>query len=1357
MLFLLNMSCVFVEKCLFLDKFKTAKPMKPLHRIVLAAMLFVTTTSASAQHFTHISTSEGLSHHTVMSAVQDGEGCMWFATHDGLNRYDGYDFRVFRHSPDKPHSIADNNIRRVAVDSCGRVWAATKRGVSVYDSSTQKFLNIPTSSAVTDFVEIGDGVVMIGTAEQLLFYDINEGLFVDEMLSDAVSTMGVSSLLRKGDVVWLGTSDEGLFTYSISRGELMRSALLSSRRAVQQMLFDPQGRLWVATEGDGLYCLDVERRELVSHFRHGRGISSNFVRALAFDTQGALWIGTYGGLDIYKDGKITSLRSNPFGEGSLSQNSIRSITCDNQGGMWLGTYFGGLNYYHPMANHFEHITRTADGRSLSSNFIGCIVEDSDGTLWIGTNSGGVNHYNPRTKQVRHYLADLNPKEGVESNDIKAICVDPLGRQVYVGAHAGGLNILDRRSGRVQYYTPSNTETLDIYAILPKDDNSLWIGSLDGLWEFDTRRHCFVCPSVTTSSPRNLRIRSLFVDSHRNLWVGGEDGLQVYAIGQAGLTEVRNAAVEAEQRVEAVNGIFENSQRMVWIATGYGLFCYNPILNTLRHLTVKDGLPSNTINGVEEDTNGRLWISTNHGLSLYNPYTGTFRNYSTEDGLPSNNFNPSSHCHSKGGRLYFGGLNGITSFVPEMLHNNPYTPAPMLTALHLFDTEELPYEEGSVLPRSITHTEKLNLPYNKNSFALHFSVPNYLSGQHNTFEWILEGYDKEWTTSSSQRSTSYANLPHGTYTFRLRCANNSGKWSDEEASLEVCIRPAWWQTVWARLGMLLVVVGVALLIFRSVLARKNIENQLRLEQQESAHKEELGQMKMRFFINISHEFRTPLTLIINPLSEMIGRADDGWMRKQLKYVERNATRLLHLINQLMDYRRADLGVFKLRVGQVNVHRVVSENFSYYESLAQTKKIKYTLHSEVEDRRLLVDEQYLELILNNLLSNAFKYTSSGAVSVSVGVVGEELVLKVSDTGVGIAAEHQSRIFERFYQAGSDHIGSGVGLSLVQRLVELHHGRIELESAPGEGSTFVVVLPQRAEAYSAEELEGADPKEPRAHTSNTQEMYILDGEHAEEESVEEDEVGHHGTILIAEDEDDIRDYLRKGLGKKFNTLLAKDGRQALELLADNKVDLVLTDMMMPVMDGIKLCVQIKQNVKTSHIPVIMISAKSDLNDQMNALGAGADDYLVKPFAMPVLEAKVRNVLRTQHRLHDKVSGSLAIVPEELCFNALDEQILKRAVEVVRENIDNSKFSTDDFAKAMNMSRSNLHLKLKSLTGESALDFIHKVRFEEACRLLKDGRWSVSEISDKVGFSTPSYFATSFKKYMGCLPTEYQNRNKE
>jgi DNA-binding response OmpR family regulator/anti-sigma regulatory factor (Ser/Thr protein kinase) len=499
-------------------------------------------------------------------------------------------------------------------------------------------------------------------------------------------------------------------------------------------------------------------------------------------------------------------------------------------------------------------------------------------------------------------------------------------------------------------------------------------------------------------------------------------------------------------------------------------------------------------------------------------------------------------------------------------------------------------------------------------------------------------------------------------------------------------------------------------------------------------------------------RTPLTLIINPLQEMITKSTDSWMRKQLKYLERNAKRLLHLVNQLMDYRRAELGVFKLSVRPENVHKIIKENWTYYEKLAQSKKIKYSLVSDLEGKTLYTDGQYLEIILNNLLSNAFKYTESGDITVKATQSENNLMLEVSDTGTGIPLGKQGRIFERFYQVDNEHIGSGIGLSLVQRLVELHHGQIRLSSEEGKGTTFTILLPLQLSAYSAEELGNSNTDE--IHTSNTPEIYIPDSESPEEEIAESDNK-KRGRLLIAEDNEDIRNYMKNGLKNMFDIMLAKNGEEALMMLKENEPDIVITDMMMPVMDGLKLCTHIKQNISTSHIPVIMVSAKTDSKDQLEALKTGADDYIAKPFSMAILVTKIRNILRTYHRLQDKATKSMEIAPEKISFNILDEQLLNKAIAIVEQNMDNTEFSTEEFAQAMNMSRSNLHIKLKALTGESALDFIRKIRFKEACRLLKDGRYSISEISDMVGFNTPSYFATCFKKYMGCLPTEYVKKN--
>ena len=529
-------------------------------------------------------------------------------------------------------------------------------------------------------------------------------------------------------------------------------------------------------------------------------------------------------------------------------------------------------------------------------------------------------------------------------------------------------------------------------------------------------------------------------------------------------------------------------------------------------------------------------------------------------------------------------------------------------------------------------------------------------------------------------------------------------------------------------------------------------------QDKEHQEEINQMKMRFFINISHELRTPLTLILTPLQEIINKISDRWTRNQLEYIQRNANRLLHLVNQLMDYRRAELGVFELKAKKGNAHQLIQDNFLFYDKLARHKKITYTLHSELEDKEVLFDANYLELIVNNLLSNAFKYTESGqSITVTLKEENGWLLLQVSDTGIGIPINKQGKIFERFYQIESEHVGSGIGLSLVQRLIELHHGRIELDSEENKGSTFSVYLPQDLSVYKPSELASNNEQneEEQVYSTNSKAMYFIDTEKVENESVESGDK-KRGTILIVEDNNEIRRYLNNGLADLFNTLEAGNGEEALEKLKDNEVDVIVTDVMMPVMDGIKLCKNVKQNIRTCHIPVIILSAKTDIKDQMEGLQMGADDYIPKPFSLAILTTKIQNMMRTRRRMLDKYAKSLEVEPEKITFNAMDEALLKRAMAIVEKNMDNIEFSTDEFAREMNMSRSNLHLKLKAITGESTIDFIRKIRFNEAAKLLKDGRYTVAEVSTMVGFNTPSYFATSFKKYFGCLPTEYIKKSK-
>lgn len=588
----------------------------------------------------------------------------------------------------------------------------------------------------------------------------------------------------------------------------------------------------------------------------------------------------------------------------------------------------------------------------------------------------------------------------------------------------------------------------------------------------------------------------------------------------------------------------------------------------------------------------------------------------------------------------------------------------------------------------------------------------------------------------------------------KAANNDGKWNEEPTVLHIRVLPVWYCTWWAlslfALSFMLVVFGIV----RYFWLRKSMQAEILMERLDKEKQEEISQMKIRFYVNISHELRTPLTLIVAPLQELLSRISGHWEHEQLLYIQRNTNRLLHLVNQLMDYRRAELGIFELRLVSANAYKRVLNSFMNYESLSKKKDIDYNFYTELQDKELLFDENYLDLIVNNLLSNAFKYTEEGeSITVKLYQEAGDLVLQVTDTGIGIPKEKQEKIFERFYQVESGREGSGIGLSLVQRLVELHHGRIELESEPGKGSTFSIYLPQDKSVYSREELLGGEENadNQRVYSTNAHDVYIGDEEEADTESEEDENTNKRGTLLVVEDNKELRQYLVNGLSGLFNMLEAENGQKALDILKEKEVDLIVTDVMMPVMDGAKLCKLVKQNLRTCHIPIYMLSAKADIKYQLEGLQVGADDYIAKPFSMAILKAKIMNMLRTRHRIFEHYSNTTEIEPEKLTNNTMDEELLRKAIAVIERNMDNVEFSTEQFAREMNMSRSNLHLKLKAITGKSAIDFIHKIRFNRACQLLQEGKYNVSEISFMVGYNTPSYFAARFKKYIGCLPTEY------
>ncbi len=1323
--------------------------------------------TAPSIHFVHIGLNEGLSQTTVFDITQDKRGNMWFATLNGLNKYDGYGFTVYQHDEGNSYSIASDIIRTCTTDKQGRLWIGTEEGLSLYDADKDRFENFsyPNNDKkqfINGIVELDEKRLLLFINQQkLLIFDIDTKQFSDIMPVNDLSSIAPTTINRQGDHIYIG-SFEGVYDYSISQNTVKRITPDEvNGKNILAILQQSSSLLWIATEGSGLFQFNLLTEELVNytHLPEKRGsISSNYVRSLALDSQNRLWIGTINSLNIYNEKKdrFNTYISDPKESGSLSQFSVRNIFMDSQGGMWLGTYYGGINYYHPLKSRFQNLQSTVKPNSLSSNIINCIRESSDKTLWIGTNGGGMNCYNPNTKATTYYTRN----NGLESNDVKAIYVDEVNNLIYIGTHTGGLSILHRNTGRIETI---NVESLkNIYAIEPTENGEFWMSGMSCLIRFNPRQktHFSISRQIDGRIFEHDRIINLFRDNKRRLWIVSELGLFTYTEKNGELQNCQVLPPQSPVNRKSTNCIYEASDGIFWIGTRSGIYRFDEEKGEIKQYTTAHGLPNNVVNGIQEDTYGKLWMSTDKGLTCFYPDTEKFRNFTSDDGLQSNQFTTNAFCSTENGRMYFGGVNGITSFNPKQLVDNPYIPPVVITQLRLFNKIVTPDDESGILKKNISETSSITLAAGQSMFSLEFVVSNYIAGNHNTFAYKLDGYDKEWYYSQTQRIVSYSNLPQGTYRFLVKAANNDGKWNETPTELEIIILPVWYKTWWAILLFIVAFITSVAFVFRYFWIRKSMKAQIQMERIDKERQKEVNEMKLRFFINISHELRTPLTLILAPLQDMLDKVSDRWIHKQLEHMQQNTNRLLHLVNQLMDYRRAELGVFSLVVKPCNIHQVIKKNFLFYERLAQRKKIQYNFCSEIEKTEVLCDPNYLELIVNNLLSNAFKYTGEGQnITVTLKIEDTTLLLQVKDTGNGIPIDKQGKIFERFYQVESDHIGSGIGLSLVQRLVELHHGRIELDSAEGIGSTFSIYLPIDEHSY-AEELRNKSitGEQERTYSTNSQNMYVVDTEKetVEDEAVSDTDKQAKEKILIVEDNPDILQYLSNELSKSFNILEAGNGEEALEVLKEEEeVDLILTDVMMPVMDGLQLCKQIKQNLRTCHIPIIILSAKADLKEQLEGLQVGADDYIPKPFSLALVVTKIKNMFRTRYRAIQHYANSLEIEPEKIALNSLDEDLLKRAVEIVEKYLDNVEFSTEDFAREMFMSRSNLHLKMKALTGESTNDFIRKIRFNHACKLLKEERYTVSEISTMVGFNTPSYFTTSFKKYFGCLPSEY-TKNK-
>jgi len=1351
-------------------------------RLVLLSKLLLTVlfafcifSEAGAQingrHFRNISVEKGLSQSTVFAIKQDTLGFIWIGTQDGLNRYDSKGFKVYRPIKSDPKSVQSYYTRTLFIDHKGSLWIGGNQGVSRYNYTTDNFTNykLPRSlgewyvSSITEdpqhniwATSVVGGIFRLAVGESQ-FKRVNYDSF----------NTGIKRVVYVGSWkqnILIGT-EVGLFKMTGPKNKLVKIDLGTDKPAINDVYIDGDV-FWVATEGDGLiqYHLETGEKNIFLHSPGVTSIADNNIRCVGKDTDGNIWLGTFKGLTIF-DPNTNTLEnyyhqiSQPY---TISQNSVRCFFKDKQNGIWLGTFYGGLNYYHKNDIKFNLLSQNTGRLSLNDEVVSAIKEDSKGNFWIGTNDKGLNYWNRATNSISYFSNNENNANSLSANNIKAIAFDN-DQNLLVGMHNGGLNILNPNTGNVKRYRHSESDPNSIagdlvYSILKDYKNRIWIGTRSGLDQFNPQSQTFTHIHLDKAGkrPSSDDITYLFEDSKHRIWIGTTNGVTLfYPDNMLFGNDLNN-----QLRDDVISCITEDKKGRIWIGSREGLILYDENQQSFVTYKNRKDFIKGTIYGLQPDNEGNIWVSTNRGLIRYNPETKTSQAFDETDGLQNNQFNDYAFCKASDGMLLFGGIKGLSYFYPSSIKQQPLPLKLTFTGLEVFNNSVTSGDETKILENHIDQSSQLEFAAEYKQFTIHFNTFNYISANRTKYLYKLDGFDKDWQHTEDLKIT-YNNLRAGSYNFLIKAVGPNGE-ASAVRTLKIIILPPWYNATWFYLLMFVALVAGSYIAYRIIAERIKALHQLKLERVDKEKVRYINQVKMDFFTNVSHELRTPLTLILAPLEELIKKpSEDKLINKRHEMMLINAKRLYNLVDQLFEFRKTETGTRKLKVSKSDIVSFIHEVYESFKPLSDKNRIQYTYHSSEAKLSFYFDNDAMEKILFNLLSNAFKYTSAhNKISVELATQHNFAVITVTDTGVGISEDDIAKVFDRFYQVNNQemNLGSGVGLAFTKRLIELHHGSIKAESELGKGSKFTVSIPM-ADAVYQEDVQSENMRyelsivpEEEAITENNlmyTEQSLITGLNGNE--------GQRSKLLLVDDNKEILDYLQDYFKESYEVTIAFDGKMALDILEKEQFDLVVSDVMMPELDGLHFCKRLKQNINTSHIPVILLTAKTEVNQQIKGLEMGADDYITKPFSIEMLGAKIASLLKSRKRLKEYYGGSKEIVPQNLAFNTLDEEFLKEAIEIVEKYLADSDFSVDKFSREIGMSRSNLYLKFKAITGESATDFIKRIRFNKAVELMQSKRYTIAQITYMCGFNSPSYFSTAFKQHYGCMPSEYLAREDE
>ncbi|RED96020.1 hybrid sensor histidine kinase/response regulator transcription factor [Marinoscillum furvescens] len=1346
------------------------------------------------------STKNGLSQNDVRCLFQDSYGFIWIGTHGGLNRFDGYSFKTYQKNIDDPTSLPSNLISSLAEDQHGNLWIATDdQGIVIMDRQTESFQQlrhepadpntITNNHVITLFID-SKGIVWAGTSTGLnrIEYDHHsksakvQRLTADKNNPNSISHNHIYHLFEdKFGNVWVGTIN-GLNRY-ISTDDTNHQFLsyrVGTSNNIRHITSNDTSLLIATT----LNVLALPFSQINTNTPDLKVIVSQPFLEIISDQHQNLWGINNTGVSLHyvqngqmKDHQFVNSWADPK---SLSKNIATAIIEDRSGLIWIGTNGGGLNLYNPDRKNFKHYHKNVSPGSLSYNKIRGIEEDPQGNLWIGTEGGGLNFLPAARKnefESGFKQIDINRGTGNFVFSLEST------KQGYLLAGAGypaSLYVLDANHTN----TPKIVETFNakgnVFSILQDSDDNIWLGTYsNGLYRMtqDNNGHITVSAHFTHepedySSLSSNVVRSIGEDRDGNLWIGTDEGLnkitrQERTKDTPNIIRYKQGDHEKSISYDYILPIFISSTGDIWIGTlGGGLNKLipgtTPNNDRFEHITTSDGLPNNVVKSIQEDDQGNLWLGTNKGLSKYNPKTQQITNYGISDGLQDMEFSEIASHRLSSGELIFGGVDGFNVFDPQDIIPDTSEVNVVFTELQILNRTINTGEEINgriILSSDLNRTQTLELFHNENSFSVKFAALHYAAPEKNKYAYKLEGFDKEWIyTSAQNRIAKYTNLAPGTYTLLVKASNSDDYWTEDPIRLQVQIAPPFWRTHLAMISYIILIV-TALWFFRKyTLITNSRKNQLVIEHLEREKIEELSQLKLRFFTNVSHEFRTPLTLIlglIERLKNTASKLDETERQKYYDKIHRNSQVLLNLINQLLDFRKVEQGKMKVKVQHGDIGTYIHGLCENFNELARKKNIDFQFICE-EPISGYHDKDIIERITFNLLSNAFKFTNEeGEITVSLEAVGDALKMQVVDTGIGMSKEVQDHLFDRFSHTfvKREH-GSGIGLSYTKGLVELYHGEIQCESAPDRGTTFSITFPFKKEAFSQDII--LDDQDQDANTTRDVD-WLIENTSTQVRESQVDPSGQKATVLLVEDNEDILFYLEEHFKDRYIIHKANEGQGALNICLDKHVDLVVSDVMMPGMDGLEFCEKLKEDDRINHIPVILLTAKRSPDNKVKGYEKGADAYIPKPFDMNELETRMEALISGRQKILSKLRKNIELKPSEVKVTSLDEKFLKRVLSYIEENIGMTEFTVEMLAHECGMSQLHLNKKLKVLVGQTANAFIRSIRLKRAAQLLSKNRYSVNEVMYEVGFIDAKYFRTCFKKEFGTTPSDYQKTHAE